>query len=68
MVITMKCPKCGSKTTVTKIFHKKTRTFRYRKCKNNKCGYKFKSVEMTATDWNYKAIVKKIKTIMDEVE
>lgn len=63
----MKCPKCGSKTYVTQTIHKKSKTFRYRICKNNQCKYRFKSVEMTATDWNYKAIVNNIKKLIDDV-
>jgi len=62
----MKCPKCGARTQIKKTINKRFKTFRDRQCK--KCGFKFETVEMVATDWNYKAVVKNIKKILDDIE
>ena len=62
----MLCPKCESKTSVTKTFFKNEKTIRYRKCR--KCGYSFQSTEMKSEGWEYMNIVKKIKELLREVK
>jgi transcriptional regulator NrdR family protein len=63
----MQCPKCGCKSTrVTKVFHKKDRTFRYRLC--NKCKEAIKTVEFVTDGFDYKAVVEKIRKLVVEGE
>lgn len=63
----IKCPKCNTKSRVTRTIFKRDFTMRYRQCNNKKCGYKFKTMEQIAGDWHYKTIVKKIKDLVREV-
>lgn len=44
----MKCPKCDHKKT--NIVALSARDFRYRKCANPSCGYRFKTVEIPLGD------------------
>jgi len=63
----MKCPKCGSNIArVTTVFHKSTRTYRYRQC--NKCNYKFKTVELISDGMDYKHVVEKIRDLVNETQ
>ena len=62
----MQCPKCFSKTIVLKTIHKRDFTVRYRKCV--KCNFKFTTKEDISSNWNYKAIVREIKKLLENIE
>ena len=53
----MRCPRCGSDTSVIRTHDKITYTFRRRMCKNKKCKWRFNTKEMRSDGWNYKAVV-----------
>jgi len=61
----MNCPICTDKALVGNTIYKRGKIFRYYKCKS--CQHKFKTIEMLAEDWNYKAIVMKIKEMVEEL-
>ena len=61
----MNCPACKGKTEVEKTIIKNDRVFRYRRCK--KCGKRFKTVEMVSDGWDYKGLLKKIKSMIEDV-
>lgn len=61
----MNCPKCKGKTEVEKTIIKNDRVFRYRRCKT--CGKRFKTVEMISDGWDYKGLLKKIKSMIEDV-
>jgi len=59
----MLCPKCKNESTkVVKVFHKPSRTYRYRECK--KCKFRFKTVELISDGTDYKHIVERIREIV----
>ena len=64
----IECPKCGNSTFVIRTVDKASFTFRRRECKNKRCKYRFNTKEMLGTDWNYKAIAKKVSDIMKDVK
>jgi len=59
----MKCPKCNSRTDVERTIVKQDRVYRYRVCR--KCKKRFKTVETVADGWDYKGILKQIKSLTD---
>ena len=61
----MKCPKCGSKTRIIWVRHKKDFTVRSRECV--KCGYRFVTKEATEDYWDYKNILYNIYKNLDEI-
>lgn len=61
----MNCPKCKGKTEVEKTIIKNDRVFRYRRCKA--CGKRFKTVEMISDGWDYKGLLRKIKSMIEDV-
>jgi len=62
----MNCPKCGKRTEVTRTIIKEGRVFRYRICRA--CKYRFKTIETVADGWDYKGIVKQIKSLIDPLQ
>ena len=64
----MLCPKCRSKSRVTKTFFKFGKTIRYRKCNNKKCGHPFQSTEYVTYGWDDRAILLKIQELVREVK
>jgi len=62
----MLCPKCHSQTTVEKTITKQDRVFRYRRCKT--CGYGFTTIEEISNGQDFKFILRRIKSIVDQVD
>ena len=64
-MITLKCPKCGGKTRIIWVRHKKEFTVRSRECV--KCGYRFITKEALEDYWDYKQILLNIYNELNEV-
>jgi len=60
------CPRCKKRTEVTRTIIKNDKVYRYRVCKS--CGYKFKTVETVADGWDYKGILRQIKSLTDPLQ
>jgi len=64
----MNCPKCGSRSHITKTFDKRDKVIRNRRCNDKECKFKFTTTELISYGWEYRSIVKKVKELVRDVK